>query len=106
MRRRAMKQLCRSLRLRRKKRLRTGRQQGGYARQRPALEPFEEGAARRGYVGELAGNAGGIERGHRVAAPGYRNELAGLGLRRCRARERKRAFAERRYLEGAERAVP
>ena len=70
------------------------------------FQPFEEGAAGGRDVGELVGDARGIERGHGVAAAGHRDELAGLGQRRRLARERERALAEGGDLEGAERAVP
>src|SRR5919205_2242987 len=39
-----------------------------YARQRLALQPFEEGAARRRDIGEIVGDARVVERRHGVAA--------------------------------------
>ena len=64
------------------------------ARQRLALEPFEKGAARGRHVGEAAGDAGHVERRHRVAAAGNTDKLAAAGefrrrfrdLDRCRCR--------------------
>ena len=64
------------------------------ARQRLAFKPFEEGAAGGRHIGEPVGDARGIERGHRIAAAGDRDKLAGARqfrgrfrrLRRCRCR--------------------
>src|SRR2546423_14841672 len=85
--------------------LRSSRQRGNSG-QGAALEPFEEGAAGGRHVRELVGDARGIERGDRITPTRDRRELAGFGQRRRLARERERALAEWRHLEGAERAVP
>ena len=49
------------------------------ARQGLALEPFEERTAGGRDIGEVVGNAGMVERGHRVAAAGHRRQRAGAG---------------------------
>ena len=46
---------------------------------RAPLQPFEERPAGRGDVGELVGDAGGIEGGNRIAAARHRGERAGGG---------------------------
>src|SRR5580692_1363564 len=43
-----------------------------------AFHPFEKGAAGGRHIGEITGDAGGVERGHRIAAARHRNELMGL----------------------------
>src|SRR6185437_10119788 len=47
-------------------------------RQRLALEPFEERAASGRDIGEPVGAARRVQSCHRIAAPGNRDELAGL----------------------------
>ena len=76
------------------------------ARQRLAFEPFQESAARGRHVGEAAGDAGDVERRHRVAAAGNADKLAGRREFRGRFGHFDRAVVERLDLEGAERAVP
>ncbi len=71
-----------------------------------AFHPFEEGAAGGRDIGEVVGDAGMVERGHRVAAAGNREQLAGLGPLRRMLATATVALSNRRYLEGAERAVP
>ena len=55
---------------------------------------------------KLVGHAGMVERRHRIAAAGDRDQLAGLGALRRMAGRGHRALVEGRDLEGAERAVP
>ena len=52
------------------------------AGQRLAFHPFKERAAGGRDEGEIVGDAGLVERRHRVAAAGDRDQLARLGARR------------------------
>ncbi len=82
------------------------RAQGLDARKRLAFHPLEEGPARRGHIGELAGDAGVVQRRDGVAAAGDRLELALAGEEADRLGDGEGRRLERRRLEGAERAVP
>src|SRR5260370_8048174 len=63
------------------------------------FHPLEKRAARGRNIGEIAGHAGLVQRRHRVAAAGDRDQLAPFGPP-CRApRRQHRAAAERRQLE-------
>src|SRR5712691_1027215 len=77
-----------------------------HARERLALEPFEERAARGRDICEPLGHARGVERRHRIAAA--RNGTKPPGAREFRRRlgHLDRAGIERLELEGAERPVP
>ena len=76
------------------------------AGQLAAFQPFEEGAAGARDVGELFRHARGVERCDGVSAPGHGHQRSGLRALGGGAGERERPLAERRDLEGAERAVP
>ncbi len=49
------------------------------ARQIFALHPFQKCTARGGDIAKALGRAGLVERGHRVATSGHRNQLAHFG---------------------------
>ena len=74
------------------------------AGQRLAFHPFQESAAGGRDIGEVVGDAGMVECGHRIAATGDRDQLAGRGAGRrvlCRCHRR---MVERFDLKGADRS--
>src|SRR5690606_33117795 len=75
------------------------------ARERLALDVLEHGAAAGGDVADGLGQAGLVERGHRVAAADDREGAAGGGLGEG-AGDGEGALGERGHLEHPHRAVP
>src|ERR1700736_299950 len=71
-----------------------------------AFHPFEKRAARGRYIGKIAGHAGLVQRRHRVAAAGDRDQLLRPGPVGRMPRRHHGAVVEWRHLEGTERAVP
>src|SRR3546814_4813057 len=76
------------------------------ARQRLALHPFEERAARGRDKGEIVRYAGLVERRDRIAAARDRDQRSFARQRRGGPGERDGRSVEGRRLERAERAVP
>src|SRR3546814_3045856 len=76
------------------------------ARQRLALQPFEERAARGRDKGEIVRYAGLVERRDRIAAARDRDQRSFARQRRGGPGERDGRSVEGRRLERAERAVP
>ena len=75
--------------------------QCGDARQRTPFHPFEKRSAGGRNEAELAGDAGVVERGDRVASTRDRDQRAFLGQRGRRLRQCNGRFVERRRFEGA-----
>src|SRR5262245_28646804 len=87
-------------------RLSSALRERGDGRQGLAFQPFEESPAGGGHIAEVVAHAGYIERRHRIAATGDGHELAVAQEARGSLHQLESAVAERRNLEGSERAVP